>query len=242
MDPTTSVDTFERALEIDRARSDEEVLALLRGSLARYGLSACLVTGLPPREDRRWTLQVLLNDWPEGWYRRYSSAGHYRHDPCALRCRATAEPFAWSEVARLPLPSKARLVMDEASAFGLREGLCIPLHAPFRRPAAVTLAGEEADLRPASRSALQVLALHAYRRLTRPAQEDPDPAEPRLSEREREVLRWTAVGKTAWETSCILGISEHTVHTHLRNLRQKLEAANIVHAVVEALCRQEIQL
>jgi LuxR family quorum sensing-dependent transcriptional regulator len=50
-----------------------------------------------------------------------------------------------------------------------------------------------------------------------------------------------ADGKTAWEVSRILSISEHTVLTHQRNVKQKLDAANNVHAVVKAFLRQEIQ-
>jgi DNA-binding CsgD family transcriptional regulator len=45
---------------------------------------------------------------------------------------------------------------------------------------------------------------------------------PALSGREREVLLWAAQGKTAWETSAILGISPKTVEFHLANCGRKL--------------------
>jgi LuxR family quorum sensing-dependent transcriptional regulator len=63
-----------------------------------------------------------------------------------------------------------------------------------------------------------------------------------LSAREREILQWTAAGKTAWEISTILGVAESTINTHLRSVRQKLDAANIVHAIVEAIRRHEISI
>ncbi len=43
-----------------------------------------------------------------------------------------------------------------------------------------------------------------------------------LSEREIQVLKWTAIGKTSWEVSTILEISERTVNFHLGNIANKL--------------------
>ncbi|MGO4776762.1 helix-turn-helix transcriptional regulator, partial [Lysobacter sp. 2RAB21] len=45
---------------------------------------------------------------------------------------------------------------------------------------------------------------------------------PRLSARECEVLRWSAIGKTSWEISMILRISERTVNFHLQQVSRKL--------------------
>lgn len=64
----------------------------------------------------------------------------------------------------------------------------------------------------------------------------------RLTPREREVLSWIANGKTAWEISVILDISESTVISHLRNSRDKLETVNVVQTIVEAMRRSEIRL
>ena len=58
-----------------------------------------------------------------------------------------------------------------------------------------------------------------------------------LTKREIECLQWAAVGKSEWEISQILGISEHTSEKHLLNAKAKLGAANRVQAVAEALRR-----
>ncbi len=58
-----------------------------------------------------------------------------------------------------------------------------------------------------------------------------------LTPRERECLNWAAHGKSEWEISQILGISEHTSEKHLLNAKTKLGAANRVHAVAEAIRR-----
>lgn len=72
------------------------------------------------------------------------------------------------------------------------------------------------------------------------AGEEPEPhefaAEPaKLSERELEVLRWIAEGKTSSETASILGISERTVTYHITNILFKLDAVNKTQAVVKAV-------
>lgn len=58
---------------------------------------------------------------------------------------------------------------------------------------------------------------------------------PSLSTREIECLRWVSIGKTAWETSRIVAISQRTVEFHLSNAVRKLEAKNKVHAAVIAV-------
>jgi DNA-binding CsgD family transcriptional regulator len=55
-----------------------------------------------------------------------------------------------------------------------------------------------------------------------------------LSERENEVLNWLKQGKSSWEMSVILAISERTVNYHVYNIMEKLEVANRPQAVAVA--------
>jgi LuxR family quorum sensing-dependent transcriptional regulator len=63
-----------------------------------------------------------------------------------------------------------------------------------------------------------------------------------LTAREREVLRWAADGKTSWEVSVILRISERTVKFHLLQASRKLNAVNRTSTVAKALARGLIKL
>jgi len=56
-----------------------------------------------------------------------------------------------------------------------------------------------------------------------------------VTPREVECLKWAAEGKTEWEISEILSISEHTADKHLSNVRRKLGAANCAQAVANAI-------
>ncbi len=56
-----------------------------------------------------------------------------------------------------------------------------------------------------------------------------------LTDREVEVLIWTAHGKTSKETSQILEISINTVNFHIKNIMMKLGAVNRASAVAMAV-------
>jgi DNA-binding CsgD family transcriptional regulator len=56
-----------------------------------------------------------------------------------------------------------------------------------------------------------------------------------VSAREIDCLKWMAAGKTAWEVSAILGISERTVRFHLNAAREKLQCITTTQAVAKAV-------
>ena len=56
-----------------------------------------------------------------------------------------------------------------------------------------------------------------------------------LSKKEIEILQWLKTGKTNWEISIILSISERTVKFHLSNIFRKLNVNNRVGAIATAI-------
>jgi LuxR family transcriptional regulator, quorum-sensing system regulator CviR len=58
-----------------------------------------------------------------------------------------------------------------------------------------------------------------------------------LSPRELEVLKWLTLGKSSWDISVILKISERTVNYHVTNIMKKLDVTSRLQAVSEALNR-----
>lgn len=63
----------------------------------------------------------------------------------------------------------------------------------------------------------------------------------KLSNREREVLQWMCDGKSTWDISTILGISERTVKFHSANICKKLQANNRTHAIIKAISLGMVQ-
>ena len=56
-----------------------------------------------------------------------------------------------------------------------------------------------------------------------------------LTPRELDVMRLLASGRTAWQIAACLGVSPHTVVTHIRNAYRKLDVHNAAAAVMRAL-------
>lgn len=54
-----------------------------------------------------------------------------------------------------------------------------------------------------------------------------------LSERERQIMVWVAMGKTNPEIGCILRISEFTVKNHMKSIFTKLDVTNRAQAVAK---------
>ena len=62
----------------------------------------------------------------------------------------------------------------------------------------------------------------------------------KLTPRERECLSWVASGKTDWEISQILNISEQTAHEYVQNAISKLNATTRAQAVAVAMLTRQI--
>ncbi len=84
---------------------------------------------------------------------------------------------------------------------------------------------------------LQVIATYFHDRILKFLNVDQNVVEVLLSSRERECLEWCAAGKSYWETSVILDISERTVNFHMTSARRKLNALTNAHAVVKAIAK-----
>ncbi|WP_284310881.1 helix-turn-helix transcriptional regulator [Labrys miyagiensis] len=238
----TIIDILSAIHCIDHAPSSAAIVKELQAYTAHYGFTACLIARLPASHSGHWQDLILCNGWPIDWYAHYLRKKFYRHDPCIERCRTTSEPFFWRDLDQHSLSRPALNVMKAASIFGLCDGICIPFHAALSEPGTVSFAGKRLDLPPHALLVLHALSHHAFYSALRLAGQTRRAEPPALSEREREILQWTAAGKTAWEASQILGISAHTINTHRRNIRQKYHTSNNAQTVIEAIRRHQIHL
>ena len=120
------------------------------------------------------------------------------------------------------------------------QGYCIPLHYD-EGGAVISMATEQLTVDPLAKSALQLIGVYAHNRIRSLGRPKPEKRD-LLTRREREILRWAADGKTSWEISVVLGISERTVKFHLIQASHKLNAVNRTAAVAKALARGLIKV
>ncbi len=241
MTNATVLELFATISEIDVAYSSQRAVEIFKGFLQRYGLHSFLIARLPVPHDSEWHRAILHDGWTSEWFARYESEGHFHYDPCAARSRLTAEPFLWHQLPIGSLTPRGRLVMDEAAEFGMKDGICVPIHVPLAGPALVTAGSDRVEVPPGAMPLIETLCVHLFRKVSMESKSDNDEGSP-LTPRERELLQWSAQGKTTEDISCILGITTNTVESHQRNIRDKLDAINVAHAIVKALRRYEIQI
>ncbi|MEM8652846.1 MAG: helix-turn-helix transcriptional regulator [Pseudomonadota bacterium] len=63
-----------------------------------------------------------------------------------------------------------------------------------------------------------------------------------LTAGETRVLLWCGNGKTSFEISRILGLSEHTVNHYIASAVRKLDATNRTHAIAKAIKMQIVDI
>jgi DNA-binding CsgD family transcriptional regulator len=56
-----------------------------------------------------------------------------------------------------------------------------------------------------------------------------------ITVREKECIQWASMGKTSWEISQILNVSQRTVDFHLTNCIKKTNSTNRQHAIVKCI-------
>lgn len=117
-----------------------------------------------------------------------------------------------------------------------------PVHVPLSGPGVVTASSDRIEIAHSALPLIETICVHAFRKLGNTGTSGADGDELPLTPRERELLQWSAQGKTTEDISCILGVTANTVESHQRNIRVKLDAINVAHAIVKALRRHEIQI
>ncbi|MEX6505809.1 LuxR family transcriptional regulator [Jiella sp. M17.18] len=219
----------------DRGAISDQLLRSARS----FGLMNFGISGLPDKGEKI-DPYVLLCGWPEEWFARYAERGYVHADPVIARTRETDTPFTWSEaIGQRALTPSERRTMDEASEFRMMDGFTVPIHSIHGLSAIVTFGAEKVQLGEKERGALHMIAIYAHNRLrTLPSGGGTDNGKrSKLTMRERDCVLWCAQGKTNWEISAILGLSERTIEAYLKNAGVKLGTVNRAHLVAESIRR-----
>jgi DNA-binding CsgD family transcriptional regulator len=236
VDRLEHIDRF--AADADRANNLEDIFVALRKQVERLEFerfSYWLIW--PPGGPHR---PLYVSSYPAEWLDRYIKNKYASEDMVGRFAARLVRPFGWAEILRRRLTKSQRLVMTESAEFGLKAGVSVPLHGPELAKAAFSVANNmpEAEFNKlflARRHELHLIATYAHARIISFGLDKVPETAVALAPREIEVITWTARGKTRWEISQILSISEETVKDYLENACKKLGATNKTHATALAL-------
>ena len=183
-----------------------------------------------------------VSNYPMAWLIEYNAKNYIAKDPTLMAAASSNKPVVWNT----EFFSHAPDLWEDANKHGIYHGWALGIHNIRGDLGVMVLARNSRDLTPQEQASklpiftavahvmheqLSVILSHADS--ITPYSTEPEPR-PHLTEREVEVLRFTADGKTASDISEILGIAERTVNFHVNNILLRLSVPNKTAAVARA--------
>lgn len=214
-------------------------LDAFRGLLARlktlmaYDVTTCLVCKKGMDGQIR-SLDIVNENYPSEWIELYVTRNYEQIDPVLQENFANFRIQYWADTYRKMPPPKGFLSL--AQDFGLDRGYTHGVRSFTGEEGSLfSFAGRAVEQSGRTETILDLSIPHLHQALCRAVKYDRSRTAGTLSLREKEVLRWMTQGKSTWDISRILRISERTVHFHGQNIKLKLNASSRSHAVAIAL-------
>jgi DNA-binding CsgD family transcriptional regulator len=185
--------------------------------------------------DRMTWLSTYDQDYMSIYMRDYTPQG----DPAFHICFQRLLPLDWSELR--DNDETAKIIHHTAERFGIgKQGISFPIRDPGFGDAMFSVNFECDDRHWFDMRGDLVNVFHLFAHYFHLRMKDVIAAAPALSDfdlspREREVLRWAADGKTAWETGHLIGVTERAVRHYIENAMSKLHAKTKTQAVAIAV-------
>jgi LuxR family quorum sensing-dependent transcriptional regulator len=227
---------FDRLIAAD---TGDELSAAFSATIAPFGCENFVIAS-SRLEKSLFGKMIILEHWPRAWIDRYQRENMIVDDPVALLVRAQCKTFWWNEAAeRYPSRTAQRVMRISADEHNLREGISVPIHGLSGYEGTISVAGPAIERSKGVLLAIEMAGMATFRTALRLR---PKSRGYVLTAREREVMQWAAAGKTAWDTSEILRISEQTVKTHIVSACSKLQVCSKIQAVAESIRLGEIRI
>ncbi|MED5431969.1 MAG: PA1136 family autoinducer-binding transcriptional regulator [Pseudomonadota bacterium] len=231
-------DALRVALALERSESLQRIQEAVRTFAGELGYDRFVLfsasSSLDELVDRIY--------WVEGdWFgdgKEVDARTYVRRCPVTRHILDIGEPFFWTKV--LDREGEHYRIVRRPSGKGIH-GLQVPIFGPLGLEGAMSLGGETLDASAAARLSLSLVATRAFLAARRLVDAPKGDTPRRLSDREREVLAWTAAGWRQADIAATLGLSNRTVENHLRKARQRLGVATTAEAIRVAIRNGDIK-
>jgi LuxR family transcriptional regulator, quorum-sensing system regulator BjaR1 len=222
--------------EVDRLGSPASVVEAVYRVIRTFGFDGLFFAELDPRPIHKFDDFVLASRCPTEFGPIYTERNYAAVDANIRRARRSTHTFEWSEAGYADDDGEPHTVefLRFLSDFGFPRGFVVPIHGPCGFVAGVALAGRTFDLSAKTKPTLHIITLYAFDRIHQLAAAESE-KNPPLTLREREVLAWSAQGKSAWEIGEILHLAKRTVDEHAKTAMRKLGATTRTQAVAIAI-------
>lgn len=200
--------------------------------LIPFDFAICGTSKLSP-DGKLSSFRLLNINYPTDWLNLYLSKQYHLIDPIVSEHMAKFTLQYWADTYRKC--DKAKRFIADARDYDLNDGYTTGIREHKKNIGSiVTLSGRHVQRSTRTESIINMLTPHFHQALLRITSDHNDNFQ-QLTLREKEVLNWLKHGKTSWDVSRILNISERTVNFHSASIVHKLDAVSRSHAVAIAI-------
>lgn len=179
---------------------------------------------------------VINVSYSNDWLYTYGRNGYASVDPVLQSVLSTSETQVWEQTYKTTSSPKQLEFMEEARSYGLTHGITTGMIEPGRGFASFfSFAGGDPQDTKRYKALLEYLLPYLHRVLIANTHTPTANRIMGLSPREMVVLDWMKQGKTNWEISRIIGVSERTVRFHAESIFMKLDVGSRTQAVAFAM-------
>jgi len=231
---TTSDRQMSLATEISTANTRAEFVDVLVRVARAYGFRHLTLMHAPAPESVLLKALIIETSLPSAYFKQFDRAKIMRSPVLSAGMGESVLPRAWS----LSDSATTDVFPDELSkllgAFNIPTSVVVPGYTGDGERILFWFGGERPLPGQTELNEVTVATLHlldAYNRVRQSKATEHVP----LSAREREVIRWTAQGKTSIEIGQILSLSDHTVNAYMTSAIRKLDCVNRTQLVAKAI-------
>lgn len=224
------------AQRLERCVSQFDIFRLLREITDTFGYEYFFVSNPPTSESKSFAEAIVITSAPSDLVQGHEAREPVSSNPMGGILRQTGAPFEFSlDRPGSQVPADFRsFAHTVAATYNLDSWFIVPVYHPDHGPAAVSFLGKRPPMSLGETAELMLYGHLVHQKLRQVSARPEKPDSP-LTERERECLIWTSVGKTSVEIAQILNLSEHTVNHYLNNAARKFDAVNRTQAVAYGL-------
>ncbi|MBX3236340.1 MAG: autoinducer binding domain-containing protein [Nitrospiraceae bacterium] len=221
------------------AKTESEVTTLLQLTQRHIPCRAMIagILTVDPAMPSPGFHKIVNVSYPTDWIMLYLKNRYAGVDPVLRQhIRSGGKTQAWTNTYQRNPSLKGQEFVEEARAFGLSTGVTIgEADSAQGLTSFVSFADDKEPVPTRYHAALSYLSRYLHGAIMRITPPVIAPAGSDLSPREQTVLDWMRHGKTNWEISRILGVSERTIRFHAESIFHKLDVSSRTQAVAYAV-------
>lgn len=233
---------FQTVYQLNQAHHLQQVFQILVSFAATLNFDRIIVCSVFPHNQSEWVDEIFFVSGPWSNVENIDEREIYlRRCPITRHIFEYDEPFFWTKTLNKKTGKESYRVIKNTLYQDELSGIQVPIFGRTGLEGAFSFAGNLSDVSDDFKLMLQMICQLAFRKILS-YRSDTSVQQRKLTQREKEVLKWAAIGHKQIEIAEILKISERTVENHLRNVRKRLGVKSTAQAIASAMVSKEIEI